>query len=63
MEEFSQNIHTRASYCNCRIRTKVTEPYNKIVSRTQQLRRLQVVAAKGYLDFFEYHDKIIRKNN
>ena len=25
----------------CRIRSKVTEPYNKIVSRTAQLRRLQ----------------------
>ena len=30
------------SACLCRIRSRVVEPYNKIVTRTMQLRRLQV---------------------
>ena len=42
-----------------RIQTKIVEPYNKIVSRTAQLRKLQVLELKWYCTNFDIRQYIL----
>ena len=42
-----------------RIQTKIVEPYNKIVSRTAQLRKLQVLELKWYCTNFDIKQYIL----